>query len=245
MSKPVGFDQKIQRQHLDITANLLRQNSRNEKVVYDYLDEHLLESINGIKSRKNAITMLMKIWYLVDDSLIDLKKMAIQDYPYLTRTEQLFVNYCLVCSAYPFFTEQVSYIGKQFKTADVIYSKTILAHMKDLYGARRRVEVATGAVFSSIKQWELISMIKFGHYQTTKIDISLDSHLLQTMIIEVLMNHYETNSLPLETVNNNAIFFPFDYHINIGDLDKKRYSTFSTVRDTVIERNTQIPYSYE
>lgn len=245
MNKPVGFDQKIQKQHLDITANLLRQNSGNEKVVYDYLNEQLLGSINGVKSRKNAITMLMKTWYLVDESLIDLKKIAIQNYPYLTRAEQLFVNYCFVCSAYPFFTEQVSYIGKQFKIADVIYSQTILAHMKDMYGARRRVEVATGAVFSSIKEWGLVTMIKSGHYQTTRIDISMKTHLLQSLIIEVLMNTYKTNSLTLDTINTNAIFFPFEYHINIGDLDKKRYTTFSTVRDTVIERNTQIPYSHE
>ena len=67
--------------------------------------------------------------------------------------------------------------------------------------------------------------------------------LILSFLIEVLLKYYDASSLTLETVNNSAIFYPFDYHVGIGDLDKQRFTTFSTVRDIVIERNTQIPYS--
>lgn len=243
MTKAVGFDQKIYLNHLDKTASLLRHHISDNKIMYNLLDDYLLGIIKGDKSRKNAITMLMKTWNFVDDSIIDLRNLALEEYPYLTQIEKKFIHYCLACLAYPFFSEQAAYIGKQFKQADIIYSRTILAHMKDFYGERRRVEVATGAVFSSIKEWEIVSMLKVGQYEAKKMEISMHNPLVSSLLIEVLLKYYDASSLTLETVNNSAIFFPFDYHIGIGDLDKQRFTTFSTVRDTVIERNTQIPYS--
>ena len=243
MTKAVGFDQKIYLDHLDKTASLLRHHIADEKIMYNLLDGHLIGTIKGDKSRKNAITMLMKTWNFVDDSIIDLRNSALEEYPYLTQVEKKFIHYCLACLAYPFFSEQVAYIGKQFKQADIIYSRTVLAHMKDFYGERRRVEVATGAVFSSIKEWEIVTMLKAGQYEANKIEISMYNPLILSFLIEVLLKYYDASSLTLETVNNSAIFFPFDYHVGIGDLDKQRFTTFSTVRDIVIERNTQIPYS--
>ena len=242
MTKAVGFDQKIQFNQLDITANFLRHHLGEEKVMYNLLDEHLAGTVKGDASRKKVITMLMKTWNFVEDTIIDLRKIALEEYPYLTHDEKKFMHYCFVCLAYPFFREQVSYIGKQFKQADVIYSRTILSKMKELYGERRRVEVAAGAIFASIKEWEIISMVKAGQYEFHKIEIAMDKPLLQSLLIEVLLKHYDASSLTMETVNNSAIFFPFYYHIGIGDLDKKHFTTFSTLRDTVIERNAQIPY---
>ena len=237
MTKAVGFDQKIYLDHLDTTASLLRHHIADEKIMYNLLDGHLIGTIKGDKSRKNAITMLMKTWSFVDDSIADLRNLALEEYPYLTRNEKKFIHYCLACLAYPFFSEQVAYIGKQFKQADMIYSRTVLAHMKDLYGERRRVEVATGAVFSSIKEWEIVSMLKAGQYEAKRMEIYTNNSLITSLLIEVLFKYYNANSLTLETVNTSAIFFPFDYHVGIGDLDKQRFTTFSTVRDTVIERN--------
>ena len=86
-------------------------------------------------------------------------------------------------------------------------------------------------------------MVKVGQYESYKIEISMQNPLLHSLLIEVLLKHYDASTLTMETVNNSAIFFPFDYHVGIGDLDKQRFTIFSTVRDTVIERNTQIPYS--
>lgn len=238
MTKVVGFDQKIQFNHLDATARLLRHHLGNEKVMYNLLDGYLLETVKGNKSRKNAITMLMKTWNFIDNTIIDLRNTSLEEYPYLTEIEKKFVHYCFVCLAYPFFREQASFIGKHFKQADVIYSRTILANMKDVYGERRRVEVATSAVFASIKEWELISMIKVGQYESHKNEISLHNPLLLSLLIEVLLKHYDASSLTMETVNNSAILFPFNYYVNIGDIDRQRFTIFSTVRDIIIERNT-------
>lgn len=240
--KAVGFDQKIQLAHLDSTANLLRIHSKPNEM-YPALDGKLLPSIKGDKSRKNAITMLMKTWCLVDESIQDIHAALISEYPYFTKDEKLFVHYCLTCIAYPFFRTQMTYVGKQLKMADTIYSKAVIAEMKNLYGDRRRVEVATGAVFSSVKDWSLLSMIKPGSYEKKCIPLEISNPLMKSLLIETVMHHLDTSSISIEFMNNSAIFFPFDYHITIGDLDQKRFTVIKTIRDTIIERNPKIPYS--
>ncbi|MDN4608203.1 hypothetical protein [Sporosarcina highlanderae] len=242
--KAVGFDQKIQLAYLDTTANLLRHYS-DRKDMYAQLDAELLSSIKGEKSRKNAITMLMKTWSLVEPSIQEIRESLVAEYPYFNTTEKKFVHYCLVSIAYPYFREQMLYVGKNLKMADEVYSRTVLSEMKNLYGDRRRVEVATGAVFSSVKEWGILKMIKSGVYEKNLFELSLTHPLLQSLLLAVLMIHYDTNSISLEVVNNSAIFFPFDYHVRIGDMDQERFTIIKTIRDTIIERNPTVPCSFE
>lgn len=242
--KAVGFDQKIELAYLDATANLLRHYP-DRKDMYKRLDAELFSFIKGDKSRKNAITMLMKTWNLVEPSIQDVREKLVVEYPYLNAVEKKFVHYCLVSVAYPYFREQMLYIGKNLKMDDEVYSRTIVAQMKNLYGDRRRVEVATGAVFSSVKEWGILKMNKSGVYEKNWFELSLDHSLIQSLLVEVCMIHYETNTISLEVVNNSAIFFSFDYHVRIGNLDVERFTIIKTIRDTIIERNPTIPSSFE
>ncbi|MBT2582595.1 hypothetical protein [Planococcus sp. ISL-109] len=242
--KAVGFDQKIQLAHLDSTANLLRHYT-DRKDMYTQLDAELLGSIKGGKSRKNAITMLMKTWSLVEPSIQDIHEKLVIEYPYLNAAEKKFVHYCLVSVAYPYFREQMLYVGKNLKMADEVYSRTILSQMKNLYGDRRRVEVATSAVFSSIKEWGILNTVKSGVYEKKQLKLPLENSLLSSLLLEVLMSHHETNTISLEVINTSAIFFPFNYHVRTGDIDWERFTIIKTIRDTIIERNITIPCSFE
>ena len=242
--RAVGFDQKIQLAHLDTTANLLRH-CIDRKDMYTQLDSELFTSIKGTKSRKNAITMLMKIWSLVEPSVQDIRENLVLEYPYLNEIEKKFVHYCLVSISYPYFGEQMLYVGKNLKMTDEVYSRAILSQMKNMYGDRRRVEVATGAVLTSVKDWGLLEMVRKGVYKKRQLKLSLENPLILSLLLEVFMILYDTNTISLELVNNNAILFPFDYHIRIGDLDQKRFTIIKTTRDTIIEKKITFPGSVE
>lgn len=239
--KPVGFDQKITLEHLDIALMEMAKNFTKE--LYSILDSKLYIDIQGAKSRKNAITMIMKIWKLVEPENESIRDYLLLHYPYMMAEEKKLAHWCMTCMAYPFFIDQVNYLGKNFRIADEVRSRIILAEMKNLYGDRRRVEVAAGAVFSTIKNWHLIKMASSGIYQMPEGAIIIESKEIKNAIVEVMMNHLNTNSLTLEMVNNSAIFFPFDYHIRTGDLNNKRFSIIKSMSDTIIERNPKIPYS--
>ena len=240
--KPVGFDQKIQFQYLDFLANALGTSKPIK--LYEVLDDKLLGIIKGTMSRKHVITILMKIWVGVESEVEFIRDSIIKEYPYLSSDEKRCVHYCLTCIAYPFYREQMNYLGKYLKMADTVKSKMLVSQMKSLYGDRRRVEVASSAVFSSSKDWGIITMDKPGVYSAIENRLTINDKLVKNLLIEVLMEHLSTNTVSIEMVNASALFFAFDYHITIGDIDTKRFTIINNIRDTLIERNPQNPYSY-
>lgn len=239
--KAVGFDQKIFIKHLDIAVKEISVNALKD--IYANLDNMLSFDIKGDKSRKNAITMIMKTWYFVEPEYESLRNKFLKEYPILLEKEKLLVHWCMTCLAYPFFKQQVNFLGKQFRMADEVRRRLVLAEMKNLYGDRRRVEVATGAVFSTIKNWDLVNMTSPGNYQLPKEKLEIHSPQLKQLMIEVLMDHLDTNSVTIEMINSSAIFFPFDYHISIGEIaEQKRFTIIKNIRDTIIERDPKTPY---
>ncbi|MER2170825.1 MAG: hypothetical protein ABS938_09320 [Psychrobacillus psychrodurans] len=239
--KAVGFDQKILLHQLDFAVKNLNQIPVAS--MHSLLDEYLINDIKGAASRRCAHAIIMKIWWSVEERHKIIRDYAASFYSDLTKKEKLFVHWCMTCLAYPFLREQVNHLGKHFRLADTVRSRTIVAQMKNLYGDRRRVEVAAGAVFSTTKNWYLLSMSSPGVYQIPEKRIEIHSSELKMLMLEVLMEHLDTNNVTLEYVNSSAIFFPFDYHITIGDLDQQRFTVIKTISDTIIERNSKIPYS--
>lgn len=241
--KAVGFDQKILLHQLDFASQKL--NEISIKKMHSLLDEHLMSDIKGNASRRCAHAIIMKIWWSVEENHRIIRDYAHHLYPTLMKTEKYLLHWCMTCLAYPFFKEQINYLGKHLRMADEVRSRVVLAEMKNLYGDRRRVEVATGAVLSTVKNWNFVNMTSPGVYRMPEKRIEIHSSELKQLMVEVLMDHLDTNSVTLEMVNNSAIFFPFDYHIGTGDLNEKRFAIIKNIRDTIIEKNPKIPYSFE
>src|SRR5699024_7235647 len=139
---------------LDYTAMQSRNNIRKE--MYAILDGYLREDITGTKSRKNAITILMKIWFNVPDDFKHIRKEILQQFNEWTKKEKLFVNWCMTILAYPFFEEVVNGFGRLFQLQEKVSSTAIGKRMKESYGDRRRVEVATSAVLMSLRSWGVL-----------------------------------------------------------------------------------------
>ncbi|UQD51907.1 hypothetical protein C0971_07535 [Bacillus methanolicus] len=215
MVKPVGFDQKIMLHHLDFTANEARKLSRKE--MYEALDYFLRSDIQGAKSRKNAITMLMKIWYLVDEEIIPLRDKALEMFPSLSKEERLLVHWGMTLLAYPFFRDLVQEMGKLFRLQDEIPSAIIGRKMKELYGDRRRVEVATSAVLTSIKTWGIVDLLKSRSYKLCP-KMSITSTDLHSFITEVILRATNVTAIPIDLLHNHALFFPFSFDISATEL---------------------------
>lgn len=232
MAKPIGFDQKVLLLHLDFTANEARRLERKE--MYEVLDNFLRADIQGAKSRKNAITMLMKIWYLVGENHVSIREKALEMFPFLKQEERVLLHWCMTILAYPFFNDLIREMGLQFRMQDTLPSQILGRKMKSLYGERRRVEVATSAVLSSIKSWGITEPNKKHSYSLPK-KIEVHSPELKLLIAEVLLICNDAHILPLELMNNNALFFPFDYHIKAGDLTETQFELVKSIDMTIVE----------
>jgi len=87
MKKAVGFDQKILLDHLNYTINEASYTKKEE--MYKKLDQYLIKDIKGNKSRKNAITILMKIWYFDKKTNTSIQKRAFKLLPQLDSQERI------------------------------------------------------------------------------------------------------------------------------------------------------------
>ncbi|MFU1991974.1 hypothetical protein [Priestia megaterium] len=211
MVKPVGFDQKVMLHHLDYTANESRKLTRKE--MYEVLDYYLRDDIKGTKSRKNAITMLMKTWYLVDDEYILIRDRILEQFPDFTKEERLLLHWGMMIIAYPFFRDLVQEMGNLYRLQDEVPSVVIGRKMKELYGDRRRVEVATSAVLMSLRQWGTIEMVKKRSY-IIPLKISIRSTELLHFIAEIILRTTKVAAIPIDLVQNHSLFFPFSFDIN-------------------------------
>ncbi|WP_174612905.1 hypothetical protein [Virgibacillus ihumii] len=235
MSKPVGFDQKVLLKHLDFTANQTKKNTR--KQMYTILDGYLRDDIAGAKSRKNAITMLMKIWYLVDSELLPVRDQILDQYNQLTKEERTCVHWGLTMVAYPFFKDVANEFGRLFQLQDEISSAAIGKRMKEAYGDRRRVEVATSAVLTSMKSWEMIQPTEKRSYKVNE-KITITNPFIHAFIAQILLKILDSNSLQVQFIHHHPLFFPFDYKLDVVGLQE--YEAFSFhrqgVKDLVIEK---------
>lgn len=237
MGKPVGFDQKVLLDHLDYTALQTKKYTRKE--MYSILDGYLRDDITGAKSRKNAITMLMKIWYLVDENLLSIRNEILKQFNQLTNEERLCVHWGLTIAAYPFFRDVANEFGRLFQLQDEVSSTAIGKRMKAAYGERRRVEVATSAVLTSMRAWKVIHPVG-GRSYIKHEKIAIVNPLIQSFLIHVLFNVLDSDSLPINLLQSHQLLFPFAYELNISELrESKEFSFYRQgVKELVIERNS-------
>ena len=231
MKKDVGFDRKIMLRHLDYTAEELKRTRPKE--MYEKLDSFLTADIQGTKSRRNSVTILMKIWGLVEEDHRDLQQKGLEMIQSIWPEERLALHYGMTILAYPLFRDLVNEMGSGFRLQDGIASHQIRRKIKALYGDRRHVEVATEAVLTSLRSWGVIETnTKWINTISRKHEVrSLE---LKRWLVNVLLHASEQDFMPLDILNNHPIFFPFDYSIAVSDLGGEEFQVIRQGLDMVM-----------
>lgn len=223
LKKTVGFDQKILLHQLDYVAKQSKKQSKKD--MYDILDGYLRQDITGAKSRKNAITMLMKIWYNVPEEITKIREEVLDVFNDFSNGEKLFAHWNMTMLAYPFFKDVANEFGRLFQLQDEVSSSTILKRMKDNYGERRRVEVASSAVISSMKAWDIVVSEKNGVYKQSR-KVGITNPILQALFIHTLFYVREAESLYIDTMNDSPLYFPFQIDLQIHELRERKDFSF-------------------
>lgn len=232
MKKAVGFDQKILLHQLDYMAKEIGRNDKDE--LYHFMDEYLKSDIAGNKSRLNARTIIFKIWCLVPELHQHLQQRAVQMYPQCTPSGKLLIHWGLTMLAYPFFSDVVHEMGKLFKLQDELSSDQISRKMKSLYGDRRRIEVATSAVLTTLRSWNVIETKKNANRIAQSF--SIDNSEYHAWLAEVLLTATETEAMTMEMINAHPLLFPFKYTISQSDLKSDRFMVTRQGVDMVMIR---------
>lgn len=235
MVKAVGFDQRVFLRHLNFTALQTKDNERKE--MYAILDSYLRNDIAGAKSRKNAITMLMKIWYLVDEDIKDIRDDILKEFESFNQQEKLLSNWFMTMMAYPFFRDVVYEFGRLFQLQEEVATKTIVERMKGMYGDRRRVEVATSAVVSSFKAWGITVPGKNRKHKRNEA-VFINNPLLDIFLIKSLFKITDSETLYINNIYDHPVLFPFDIELDLLELrEDDSFSFFyQGTNDLVVEQ---------
>lgn len=237
MSKPVGFDQKILLHQLDYTAKQSRRHSKSD--MYKMLDGILRDDITGEKSRKNVITILMKIWCNVPDDMVDVRDKVLCEFNDFNKEERMFAHLCMTIIAYPFFKDVMHEFGRLFQLQDTVASASIGSRMKESYGDRRRVEVATSAVISSLRAWELILPSNNRSYiENDKYTIT--NPLLHSLLFETILYVFDSKSMYVNMITSNPLYYPFEFEIDLYELKELENNFvihYQGMDNLVVEKN--------
>ena len=90
--------------------------------------------------------------------------------------------------------------------------------MKELYGDRRRVEVAYQAVLTSMKNWGVIIQKKQGVYVLPEKIIIFNNNIIN-WLTEVAIVTSKREYIQMDDVSTLSYLFPFAFNINTGFLD--------------------------
>jgi len=232
MKKAVGFDQKILLDHLNYTMNEASYTKKEE--MYKKLDQYLIKDIKGNKSRKNAITILMKMWYLDKKTNTSIQKRAFKLLPQLDSQEKIALHWGMTLSTYPFFKDIASEIGRLASRQHDFSSSQIYRKMKELYGDRRRVEVAYQAVLTSIKNWGVVIQKKQGIYVLPE-KINIFNNDLINWLVGAAIISSKREYIQMDEVSTLLYLFPFAFNIHTGLLDNSIFEiTNQDINKTII-----------
>ncbi|MCD8511936.1 MAG: hypothetical protein LRY73_20190 [Bacillus sp. (in: Bacteria)] len=221
MKKAVGFDQKILLHQLDFMAREIPRTERRDEL-YEKVEEYLASDIAGAKSRLNARTILFKIWLMGKNEHGELQKQALELYDSVFPEERIALHWGLTVLAYPFFRDVAIELGQLYKLQDEVSSDQLNRKVKELYGERRRVEVAVSAVLTSLRSWEVIVSEK-RNIQAKGKQVIIRDDRLKEWLAAVLIHALDVDVLPVEQLSNHALLFPFQLAINLDELSRERF----------------------
>lgn len=231
MKKAVGFDQKLQLHQLDHIARELSR-VENRQQLYDLVDQHLMADIAGAKARLNARTILFKIWVLVDNENVEIRDRGLQLFTNASREERLLLHWGMMLLAYPFFRDVADQVGRLFQLHGDFSSIQLSRKIYSLYGERRRVSVATGAVLGTFKHLEVICEQKKLYVNAEKIPINQLEFKL--WLVEVILKAADKSAIELKQISTEPCLFPFSLDIAESELKNSQLQVMRQGIDMVM-----------
>ncbi len=209
----IGFSQRVQLEWLEHTAQLfLGGNSKTqiEMALQDTLHDKLSVGSNTRRnSREKAITILMKIWVTVPKHREPFRDDAVNLLKQLPESSHLPIHWGMSMSSYPFFGVIAEAVGRLFKLRSEIASSQIQRRIKEELGERETVARATRRILRCFVDWGVLQDTgERGIYRATP-RLPVKDKRLKSWLIEAVLISCGFNSLPLRSVFEKPVFFPF------------------------------------
>ena len=226
----IGFDRRIRLDWLEATAEWKAQGLSIKTIrtnLYDLLEGKVSAKVQDGALRK-TFTVLAHIWLTVSEDLVPLRDEGLILLRKLSDSERIALHWGMCMATYPFFSEVAGQIGRLNSLQGEFTLDQVRRRMVEKWGDTERVKRSVRHVVQTLRDWQtLIPLERKGAYSKNN-PITIESTLLKSWLVEALVRSNKANIIPVRSVNNNPIFFPFTMdQPTVRDLDANtRLSTF-------------------
>jgi len=227
MPAVVGFDRKIERQWLDALADRVAQD-QDAATLRSYLHEVLKEEHPGETARGKTITVLMRIWALVPDEHLSLRRDAFELLKAVPASDRIWLHWGMCLLAYPLFHDMATAVGRLLKLQDDFTWGQLHRRLIDGWGERTTVKRAVPRLVRSMVDWKALSEIgDTGHFQATA-PLTTQSKPLQMWLLRAA--HLAEGPEMIEAAQLLSLPSCFPFKVTVVKTDLRRCKDFAVHR---------------
>ena len=209
----IGFSQRIQLEWLEQTAQLFLSGNTKKQIettLQDILEDRLSIGGNAKRgTREKAITILMRIWVTVPKHLELFRDDALELLKQLPKNSHLPLHWGMSMSVYPFFGVVAETVGRLFRLQSTVTASQIQRRIREELGERETVARAARRILRCFVDWGVLQDTdKKGIYRAAPHQLAKDKRLISWLIEAALISN-GSNSLPLNSILERPVFFPF------------------------------------
>ncbi len=231
----VGIKQVIRFEWMQKAANLLLA-GLDARAIRQELHEFLLdrkgdgsEGNRGETSRKQVVTMLMRIWVSPDPELVPFRDGALaflQEHPSMS----LPVHWGMVSAAYPFWFNVARQTGRLLALQDQVAQCQIFNRLKEQYGDRETVSRYARYAVRSFVYWGVLRDSETKGCYEKAAPAGIDDSDLAILMLESTLHATPEAKGALSLLLNTPAFFPFQLPAMTGDFVSQRSDRIDVVR---------------
>jgi hypothetical protein len=221
VEKMIGFGYHLRRNQLDFIAE--QGENIDYQSIYTKLDYYLQNDIKGPTSRKKVATILIRVWHLVPDEYQNIRAKALELYSRLSSSERLGLHWGMLLLTHPFFRDMTNELGNLFMLQSEIPSCQMYRKMRNLYGDKERVNVATKSLLATLRFLECLGNIKKSVYIPPEKK-EIDNRELKNWLAEVVIRVSGKEALPVDLITAAPFIYPFRFRLNTTEIDSPSLS---------------------
>ncbi len=229
MPERIGFDRKIRRAWLDLTAEVVRDTLSNPKsqtpnpitVVNAALDRALMTEIRGSDARRTSINVLTRLWLRVPEAQRSLRDEALAFWPDLAEAERLWLHWGLALLAYPFLRDVASIVGRLLRLQERFTTGQVHRQIVARWGERTTLEYAVQRAIASLTDWGVLLAGENGRGPYVAASPLTTEHAeLPLWLLEAALQAHPADALSLYDLLRLPELFPFDLDIGSGSIHR-------------------------
>jgi len=209
----IGYNRTVKLEWLDYTAELL-DNGRSENEIHIALAELLREELSPDSdakrgSREKTITILLKTWVRVPESLTAFRNVGLKLLKDRPAADRLLPHWGMTIAAYPFFRTVAEVTGRLLRLQGTAGAAQIQRRVRERVGERETVARSARYVIRALVDWGILAETAQKGVYAAAAPLRIDRPGDVTWLVEAELHATEKGPFSLKGILNSPSLFPF------------------------------------